>query len=94
MEKIKVSVVIPVYNSEKYLKKCLNSVIYQTLKETEIICVDDGSTDSSAKILNEFAEKDSRFILISQENKFAGAARNRGLEAAGGKYIVFWDADE
>ncbi|MEZ3422008.1 MAG: glycosyltransferase [Eubacterium sp.] len=94
MEKIKVSVVIPVYNSEKYLKKCLNSVIYQTLKETEIICVDDGSTDSSAKILNEFAEKDSRFILISQENKFAGAARNRGLEAAGGKYIVFWDADD
>lgn len=94
MENIKVSVVIPVYNSEKYLKKCLNSVIRQTLKETEIICVDDGSTDNSAEILNEFAQKDNRFVVLRQENLFAGAARNNGLKAAHGKYIVFWDADD
>lgn len=94
MENVKVSVVIPVYNSEKYLKKCLNSVINQTLRETEIICVDDGSTDSSAEILNEFAQKDSRFVILKQANLFAGVARNNGLKAAHGKYIVFWDADD
>lgn len=94
MENVKVSVVIPVYNSEKYLKKCLNSVIHQTLRETEIICVDDGSTDHSAEILNEFAQKDSRFVVLQQANLFAGAARNNGLKAAHGKYIVFWDADD
>ncbi len=94
MEQIKVSVVIPVYNSEKYLKKCLNSVINQTLKETEIICVDDGSTDASVKIMEEFAEKDGRIQIIRQANQFAGVARNNGLKSAKGKYIVFWDADD
>lgn len=94
MEQIKASVVIPVYNSEKYLKKCLNSVINQTLKDIEIICVDDGSTDKSVEILNSFAEKDGRITVLRQENQFAGVARNNGFKNARGKYVVFWDADD
>jgi glycosyltransferase involved in cell wall biosynthesis len=94
MEEIKVSVIIPVYNTEKYLRECLNSVINQTLHEIEIICVNDGSTDNSANILQEYCEKDHRIIVLSQENKGAGAARNKGLEAATGKYLAFLDSDD
>ncbi len=68
-EEILVSVIIPVYNAEKYLPDCLNSVRAQTLKEIEIICVDDGSTDGSADLLKEYAGKDSRFIILHQENQ-------------------------
>ena len=90
----KVSVIIPVYNTEKYLRECLDSVVNQTLKDIEIICIDDGSTDSSLNILNEYAEHDDRFTIITQENQGAGAARNRGLKIAKGEYLSFLDADD
>ncbi len=90
----KVSIIIPVYNVEKYLKECLNSVVNQTLKEIEIICVDDGSTDNSLSILEEYAKKDNRINLLKQENSGAGAARNKGLDSARGEYIYFLDSDD
>lgn len=93
-EDIKVSVIIPIYNVEKYLRQNLESVAKQTLKEIEVIMVDDGSTDSSAEIAKEFAEKDSRFIYVLQENGGAGAARNNGLSRAKGKYLSFLDSDD
>ena len=85
----KVSVIIPVYNVEKYLRECLDSVINQTLKDIEIICVDDGSTDSSGKILDEYAQKDKRIKVIHQENQGLGAAHNVGIDLAKGEYIGF-----
>lgn len=91
---IKVSVIIPVYNAQKYLRECLDSVINQTLKEIEIICVDDGSTDDSLSILKEYEKKDSRVKVLQQQNKFAGVARNLGMKAATGKYFVFLDSDD
>jgi len=94
MSDIKVSVIIPVYNVEKYLRQCLESVANQSLREIEVICVDDGSTDSSYQIISEFAEKDSRFIAVKQENSGAGAARNNCLHRAKGKYILFLDSDD
>ena len=93
-KQIKVSVVIPVYNAERYLSQCLDSVLGQTLQETEILCVDDGSTDESAAILREYAGQDERFQIISQENAGPGAARNNGLAAAVGEYVIFLDADD
>ena len=89
-----VSIIVPVYNTEKYLHKCLDSLINQTLKDIEIICVNDGSTDDSLKILNEYAQKDSRIKIITQENKKQGAARNAGLEIATGEYIGYVDSDD
>ena len=94
MGDIKVSVIIPVYNSEKYLRQCLDSVIGQTLKEIEIICVDDGSTDSSPEILEAYKEADPRVSVFRQQNQYAGAARNNGMEHAAGEYLVFWDSDD
>ncbi len=91
---IKVSVIVPVFNTEKYLEKCLNSLINQTLQDIEIICVNDGSTDKSADIIKKFANKDSRFKLINQENKKQGAARNTGMKIAKGEYIGFVDSDD
>ena len=86
---VMVSVVIPVYNIEQHLRQCLDSVAAQTLKDIEVICVDDGSTDGSANILKEYAEKDARFQIIRQKNAGPGAARNRGMEQATGKYLIF-----
>ena len=94
MNQPKVSVIIPVYNTEKYLRECLDSVVNQTLKETEIICVDDGSTDESSEILKRFAEKDHRVQVYRTENRGAGAARNEGLKHAKGEYCSFLDADD
>lgn len=94
MTDIKVSVIIPVYNVEKYLRQNLDSVANQTLKDIEVICVDDGSTDSSFEIVKEYAEKDPRFIPVSQKNGGAGAARNNGLRRARGKYLSFLDSDD
>jgi len=91
---IKVSVIIPVYNAEKHLKQCLDSVAGQTLKNIEIICVDDGSTDSSPSILEEYAAADSRFQIYRQQNLYAGVARNNGMRHASGKYLAFWDSDD
>ena len=90
----KVSVIIPVYNTENFLRECLDSVINQTLKDIEIICVDDGSTDDSLNILKEYAEKDNRIKVLTQKNKGAGAARNLGLINASGEYLSFPDADD
>ena len=90
----KVSVIIPIYNAELYLRQCLDSVCGQTLMEIEIICVDDGSSDSSLDILNEYVLKDPRIQVLSQENGGAGAARNCGLRAACGEYLSFLDADD
>lgn len=90
----KISVIIPVYNVEKYLQKCLDSVINQTYKNLEIICINDGSPDNSGKILDEYAKKDSRIIVIHQENAGVSAARNRGLEIVTGEYIAFVDSDD
>ena len=94
VNKTKVSVIIPVYNLEKYLPKCLDSLLNQTLKDIEIICVDDGSSDNSYNILSEYKRKDYRVSVISQKNAGAGAARNVGAKLATGKYISFLDGDD
>lgn len=90
----KVSVIIPVFNVEKYLSECLNSVICQTLKEIEIICINDGSTDGSLEILKEFEKKDSRIILIDKENEGVGKTRNLGILKAQAEFVVFMDPDD
>lgn len=90
----KVSVVIPVYNADPYLRECMDSVVSQTLRDIEIICVDDGSTDSSLAILREYERKDERVSVLTQPNINAGAARNRGLRHAVGEYLSFLDADD
>ncbi len=90
----KVSIIIPVYNVEKYLPKCLESVIGQTYADLEIICIDDGTPDRSAAVILSYAEKDGRIKLISQENQGLSGARNTGIRAATGKYIVFLDGDD
>ena len=93
--KIKVSVIIPVYKAEKYLPKCLDSVLNQTLKDIEIICVNDKSPDKCDEILKNYSEKDKRIIVINHnENKGACAARNTGLNIAKGEYIRFCDDDD
>lgn len=92
--KVKVSVIIPVYNTEKYLRQCLDSVLNQTLQEIEVICVDDGSTDSSLSILHEYEKTDARVRVLTQPNSNAGAARNNGMSIAQGEYLVFLDSDD
>lgn len=95
MDRIKVSVIICVYNVERYLRQCVESVMNQTLKEIEIICVDDCSSDSSLAILNDLQDEDSRIKVIAlKENRGAGAARNAGLAVASGKYLSFLDSDD
>lgn len=90
----KISVIIPVYNVEKYLRECLDSIVNQTFKDIEIICVDDGSTDKSLEILQEYKQKDQRLIVISQTNKGVSVARNIGIQNAQGEYIMFVDSDD
>jgi glycosyltransferase involved in cell wall biosynthesis len=90
----KFSIIIPVYNVEKYLAECLESVIQQTFKDIEIICVNDGSTDNSLEILTEFAQKDTRIKLINKENGGLSSARNTGLQYATCEYIYFLDSDD
>ncbi|MGF0069697.1 glycosyltransferase family 2 protein [Candidatus Spyradosoma sp. SGI.093] len=89
-----VSVIVPVYNAEKYLRECLDSVIDQSLREIEIICVDDGSTDASPAVLAEYAARDSRVRVITQENAGVGPARNAGIRAARGEFVAFIDPDD
>ena len=90
----KVSIIVPTYNNEIYLEKCLFSLVEQTLKEIEIIVVNDSSTDNTLSILNLFAEYDKRFKVISQSHSKQGAARNKGMEFATGEYIGFVDSDD
>ncbi len=89
-----ISVIIPVYNVEKYLSKCLDSVINNTYRDLEIICVNDGSTDGSLDILNEYAARDDRISVISQENQGLSGARNTGIENSHADYIAFIDSDD
>lgn len=89
-----VSVIVPVYNVERYLNRCLNSIISQTFKDIEIICVNDGSTDTSLKILKEYQKIDNRIIVINKENEGVSKSRNKGIEVAKGEYIVFVDSDD
>lgn len=93
-EKPLVSIIVPVYNVEKFLEKCLDTLICQTLKNIEIICVNDGSTDGSGEILNKYSQIDSRIIAVKQENKGLSAARNTGMRYVSGKYIMFVDSDD
>lgn len=89
-----VSVIVPMYNVEKYVGRCLESIRNQTFKDFEVIMINDGSPDNSAQIALEYAEKDSRFILINQENKGISGTRNVGIETAKGEYICFVDSDD
>lgn len=90
----KISVIVPVYNVEKYLPECLDSIIKQTLKNIEIICINDGSPDNSLEILKRYSEKDSRIKIIDKKNEGVGKARNDGIHAATGEFIAFMDSDD
>ena len=90
----KVSIIIPVYNPGEYFTRCLDSVVNQSLKEIEIICINDGSTDGSMDVLMSYSENDNRFKVFHQKNSGAGAARNKGIDVAQGEYIVFLDSDD
>ena len=91
---MKISVIIPVYNTEERLKRCLDSVVAQTFKDFECIVVDDGSKDLSPQIIDEFAAKDSRFTAIHKPNGGVSSARNEGLKVAEGEWVVFLDSDD
>ena len=90
----KISIIMPVYNVEDYIGKCIDSVLAQTLKEFEFLIVDDGSKDKSGQICDEYAAKDSRIQVIHKENGGAPSARNTAMEIAKGKYMYFMDADD
>ena len=90
----KVSIIVPIYNVEKYIKRCIESLIIQKYKNIEIILVDDGSTDNSADIIDDFAQFDHRIIVLHKKNQGVSAARNSGIEIASGEYIMFVDGDD
>ena len=90
----KVSIIVPVYNVEKYLDKCMSSLLGQTLSDIEIICVNDGSTDDSIDILKSYAREDNRIKVVSQENQGVSVARNNGFVVANGDYVYFMDSDD
>lgn len=83
------SVILPIYNASKYIDQCLESIIYQSIKDIEIICVNDGSTDNTLQILQKYADLDNRIVIVNQENQGAGSARNLGAKIAKGKYLSF-----
>uniref|UniRef100_UPI00405687BD glycosyltransferase family 2 protein n=1 Tax=Agathobacter sp. TaxID=2021311 RepID=UPI00405687BD len=89
-----ISIIVPIYNSEKYLKRCIESLIHQTFEDIEIILVDDGSLDNSIQICKEYVKKDRRIVLITQENGGPSKARNAGLDKANGEWIMFVDSDD
>ena len=93
-EKDKITVIIPVYNVENYLERCLKSVLYNTYTNLEIICVNDGSTDDSKKILEDYSKRDKRVIVINKKNEGVSSARNAGIKIATGEYIAFIDSDD
>lgn len=90
----KISVIVPIYNVEKYLKECLKSIIKQTYKNLEIICIDDGSPDKSINILNEYSKIDSRILIRRQQNMGLSKTRNMGIKISTGKYLIFVDSDD
>lgn len=89
-----ISLILPVYNVEQYLQECLDSIVVQTCRDFEVILIDDGSTDSSGEICDEYAKKNANFIVVHQKNAGVSSARNKGLELANGEYIVFVDSDD
>lgn len=89
-----ISVIVPVYNAEPFLRECADSLLAQTFRDVEFIFVDDGSTDRSAEILAEYQQKDDRIRVLRQQNQYAGVARNNGIKIAAGKYMIFLDADD
>ena len=89
-----ISIVLPIYNVEKYLNRCMNSVVNQTYPNLEIIMVDDGSTDSSGILCEQWKEKDDRIVVVHKKNEGLGLARNTGIEYARGEYIFFFDSDD
>lgn len=89
-----ISIIVPVYNAAPYLPQCLDSLVNQTYRDIEIICVNDGSTDNSLDILKAYAERDSRILVIHQENQGLSDARNKGLENARGEWVMFVDNDD
>ena len=91
---IKISVIVPIYNVENYLSQCLKSIIDQSLEEIEVLCINDGSTDNSEKIVVEYMEKSSKIRLINQENQGVGIARNTGINLAAGEFVAFMDSDD
>lgn len=93
-EKDKITVIIPVYNVENYLERCLKSILYNTYTNLEIICVNDGSTDNSKKILEDYSQRDKRVIVINKKNNGISSARNAGIKIATGEYIAFVDSDD
>ena len=90
----KFSIIVPVYNVESYLAKCLDSILCQSYKDYEIIAINDGSTDNSSKILKEYVDKYDNIIVINQENQGLSQARNNGVKEAKGEYIIFADSDD
>ena len=90
----RISVIVPVYNVEKYLDKCVQSILNQTYENIELVLVDDGSTDGSSKICDKYGNIDSRVKVIHKENGGLSSARNRGIDEAGGKFITFIDSDD
>lgn len=95
MNNPKISIIIPIYNAEKYLRQCFDSVINQTFKNIEIICLNDGSSDNSLKIIEEYQQKDKRVILVDlEQNKGISNARNEGIKCAKGNYVTFVDSDD
>lgn len=93
-QNVKVSVILPIYNQEKFLPRALDSLVNQTLNDVEFICVNDGSKDKSLEIMDKYAQKDSRIKIINQKNQGCGCARNNGLKIAKGEYIAFLDPDD
>ncbi len=89
-----ISVIIPIYNMEQYLARCLDSVLNNTYRNLEVICIDDGSKDSSLEILREYEKRDSRIVVIAKENGGVSSARNAGLDRASGRYVAFIDPDD
>lgn len=90
---VRLSVIIPVYNVEKYLRQCVDSVLNQTFRNIQIVLVDDGSPDSCPGICDEYAQNDNRVIVIHQKNGGLSSARNAGLNCAEGEYVIFLDSD-
>ena len=94
MNNIKVSVIVPLYNAEKFAKRCIESVLKQTFQNYELILVDDGSKDRTGEICDQYAEKESRIKVIHKKNGGVSSARNTGLEIAEGEWVTFLDADD
>ena len=90
----KISIIIPIFNAERHIYESLNTVLNQTLTNIEIICIDDGSTDNSSKILEIYTQKDDRFVIVRQNNKGSGFSRNIGIEISRGKFVSFFDSDD